>query len=91
MFQRVSHFFTETEKNTFWASSRAPFGLHFGSILETSHAFLELWGVLGQIFEGSQNEVSNKRPPAKGAGGGGPPGHRLGRADWYLAGGQNED
>ena len=60
---RVGTFFTEMETKTFFEPSRAPFGLHFGGILEALGTLLGPRGCPGVVLEGSEKEVEKRGPP----------------------------
>ena len=42
---------------------QAPFGFHFGGILEAVGKLLGPWGALGEVLEGSEKDVEKRGPP----------------------------
>ena len=54
---------TETKTEMFFGIPGAPFELHFGSISEALGALSGPLGGLGEVLEGSENEVEKRDPP----------------------------
>ena len=60
---RVGTFLTEMTTKTFFDTLRAPFRLHFGGIFVTLGSLFVPSGALGEVLEGSKNEVEKRDPP----------------------------